>query len=288
MNFVSRIRAVCPDLDIETVQPAMAGRFNNILVVNNAIIFRFPRYSWVAANLQFEIALLRGLKEFVKLSIPEPMNDDQQMQPLDKAFLSYPMIRGMPLWRTVVEGLDPETLDVVIAQLAIFLNELHGVPHGAIPHNLQNLDSRDRWADIYEQVREHLFSYMRIDSRRAVAQHFESFLDNPRNFNFMPTLRHGDPGPGNILFDPPSRKISGLIDFDFAGLGDPAVDWSIILAPCLYGEMFVERFLCANRIDEETLARAAFYRGTWTVQEALRTFHAGEKKDFERVIAVYR
>jgi len=37
-------------------------------------------------------------------------------------------------------------------------------------------------------------------------------------------LRYGDFGTGNILYDPQTLTISGIIDFGFAGLGDGALD----------------------------------------------------------------
>ncbi|MCP4426075.1 MAG: phosphotransferase [Chloroflexi bacterium] len=35
---------------------------------------------------------------------------------------------------------------------------------------------------------------------------------------YKPSLRHGDFGTGNILYNPQRQAISGIIDFGFAGL----------------------------------------------------------------------
>jgi aminoglycoside 2''-phosphotransferase len=129
---------------------------------------------------------------------------------------------------------------------------------------------------------------MSARGRNAIIQQFESFLDETSNFHYTPVFRHGDPGPGNVLFDAESGSLSGIIDFDFAGFGDPAVDWSIALEPILYGEEFVGRLGRRFPQAEATLARAKFYRGTWIVQEALRTFNAGELEAFNREIASYQ
>jgi aminoglycoside 2''-phosphotransferase len=270
------------------VRTGLSGRFNDVLVVNSEIIFRFPRYDWIKERLPNEIAVLRAIRNLVSLPIPEPIDESPEVLASEKAFIRYPIIPGRPLWREIVESVDGKTLDFLITQLATFLRGLHNLPTGTVAHNLPNLDSRDRWAHVYSDVRENLFPYMRPDSRAAVAQHFEAYLDDLNNFEYLPTIRHGDPGPGNVLFDPASSMISGIIDFDFTGLGDPAVDWSIVLAPCLYGEVFVQRFRCLYPVTEATLARAKFYRGTWRVQEALRTMEAGAHEAFDREIAVYR
>src|SRR5262245_48418808 len=97
MNVMQRIRAACPHLEIDSIDLGMSGRFNDVVIVNNAIVFRFPRYRWVAENLRNEIAILRKLNSLVSISIPKPANDISETQALDDNFLSYPMILGVPL-----------------------------------------------------------------------------------------------------------------------------------------------------------------------------------------------
>jgi aminoglycoside phosphotransferase (APT) family kinase protein len=49
-------------------------------------------------------------------------------------------------------------------------------------------------------------------------------VPNPALQNFPIALRHGDFGTGNVLYDPHSLDLTGVIDFGFSGLGNPAID----------------------------------------------------------------
>jgi aminoglycoside 2''-phosphotransferase len=282
---VRRLSAVYPELAVETVCFGPAGQYNDTLIVNRTVIFRFPRFKDLRAGLPGEIAFLRAIQGHVSLPIPDPVYASWGFEVPEAAFIGYPLIPGRPLWRKTLQSLDDHALDVLVTQLAVFLRGLHGVPPLTIADDLPNLDSRRRWAEIYARVREDLFPHLRVEGSLAVAAHFEAFLDYAHNFEYSPALRHGDPGPGNVLFDWASQSLTGIIDFDFAGLGDPAVDWSVVLTPCLYGEAFVRRLLRLHPVSEPSLARARFYRKTWAVHEALRAMEAGDQGAFHRAIA---
>jgi aminoglycoside 2''-phosphotransferase len=269
------------------VRFGFSGRFNDVIVVNNEILFRFPRYEWLATSLAREVAILRGISNRLGLSIPQATYECANPVGAE-AFISYQMIPGTPLWREILESVDTQTLDALIAQLTSFLGRLHSVPPQEISQDLPNLDARERWSALYLAVREQLFPHMRPRNRVTVARHFEIFLDSSSSFTYVPTLRHGDPGPGNVLFDPASGQISGVIDFDFAGLGDPAVDWSVLLATTVYGDAFVQRFQSLYPVPEAIRSRAMFYQGTWAIQEALRRLQAGEREEFEREMGSFR
>ncbi len=64
-------------------------------------------------------------------------------------------------------------------------------------------------------------------------------LGDRRNFDYEPQLVHGDLAPYHILADKPAARLSGVIDFGVAGLGDPATDLGCLLQA--YGESFVRR-----------------------------------------------
>lgn len=272
-------------MEIYTIN-RMAGQFNDIVTVNDEIVFRFPKYAWIAEKSPATFRMLRALSDRVYLPIPVPTHMHCEF---GSSILRYKFIPGRPLWREIVTSLDTRTLDRLATQLGTFLNSLHQVTPSIMPlHSETNLDSRQNLSEMYMNIEYKLFSYMSARGRTAIKHHFESFLDDSSNFHYTPVFRHGDPGPGNVLFDPESGSLSGIIDFDFAGFGDPAVDWSIALEPVLYGEEFVGRLARHFPVDEATLARAKFYRGTWILQEALRTFDAGEFEAFNREIASYQ
>jgi aminoglycoside 2''-phosphotransferase len=169
-------------------------------------------------------------------------------------------------------------------QLADFLRELHTIPSESIGADLAIYDRPDEWAKMYADIRRHLFPLIRPDARDWVRHHFEAFLNEPSLHTFRPTLRHGDFGPSNILYDPAARTISGIIDFGFAGLGDPAAD---IAAASCYATPFFERLCGAYPEAEPMLERARFYRGTFALQEALHGLLNDDRAAFRSGIADY-
>ena len=82
-----------------------------------------------------------------------------------------------------------------------------------------------------------------------------------------------------------TRKISGIIDFGSAGLGDPAVD---LAAVSTYGEPFFEMIRENYPGVDALLTRARFHHGTFALQEAFHGFHNGDQKAFENEMAAYR
>jgi aminoglycoside 2''-phosphotransferase len=284
--YLQSIRDTYPDLSIEPVHARRRdGQFNDILIVNGEIIFRFPRYPAGIKSLADEVLILSRLQGQVTLPIPNPIYTSQDGQPAGKVFMGYRMIPGEPLWRETLDAIDDdETRQRLATQLADFLRELHAIRPESIGAGLPNYDGLDEWAKMYADIRNHLFPLIRPDARDWVRDHFEAFLNEPNLHTFRPALRHGDFGPSNILYDPGARTISGIIDFGFAGLGDPAAD---IAAASCYATPFFERLCGSYPEAEPMLERARFYRGTFALQEALHGLLNDDRAAFRSGIADY-
>jgi aminoglycoside 2''-phosphotransferase len=82
-------------------------------------------------------------------------------------------------------------------------------------------------------------------------------LGNERYFDYQPTLIHGDLRPYHILTDSETRRITGVIDFGVAGIGDPASDFGTLINT--YGESFVAKMKKSYPNLDEFMPRARFY-----------------------------
>jgi len=274
------IQRVSPDLTIETAYLNPEGQYNDVLVVNEALIFRFAKVPDALQTLRQETAILRGIRDHITLDIPYPIYHNLETSTIGEAFVGYPMIPGKPLWRDLFQAIDdPQVLETIACQLATFLRELHAIPvDEVIPIDLPLEDALDGWADMYRRIREKLFAYMRPDARTQVSAHFESYLNDPHAYTFEPVLRHGDFGTGNLIYDPEARRMAGVIDFGAAGLGDAATDMAGLLSS--FGEAFLAR--CARYYPEIEAAsgRMRFYYGTFALQEALFGIENGDDEAF--------
>jgi aminoglycoside 2''-phosphotransferase len=288
--YIQAIRACYPGFTIKTARLlSQQGQFNNVLLVNEDTIFRFPKTPREAAKLTIETALLRNLQERVTLPIPNPLYQSQEGASIGQVFMGFHLLPGEPLMPETLQALSSEGHRQHIAeQLAEFLHQLHAMPVDAVSVTLPAFQGCEEWKDLYNRFHDRLFPFMRPDARRQVTKHFDDFFGDARNCNYAPALIHGDFGTGNILIDASANCISGIIDFSSAQWGDPAVDVAAILAPVSFGEAFLDRFAVVYPGITEFFTRARFYAGTFALQEALFGLEDQDDKAFERGIAQYR
>ena len=277
-----------PDYSLELVEFNLQGQNNDVLVVNGALIVRFPRYAQGIEDLKVETAILRGIRDHVSLQIPNPQFVHLEGQAPGQAFVGYPRIPGAPLWRDTLYGIsDLAIVKRLALQLGQFLKSLHGLPlESLVPVGLPVVDTRAAYNDLYGRMREKLFPFMRHAARQAVATHFEAFLCEPDGFAFQLVLKHGDFGPSNILYDSERQVICGIIDFSGCALGDPAYDFAGLLSG--YGEVFVRSCAAGYPEVEGLLPRARFYQGTFALEEALFGLENNDPQAFENGIDIYR
>jgi aminoglycoside 2''-phosphotransferase len=283
--LLQSIRSEYPDLRIASVEYNGDGQNNDVLVVNDELIFRFPKYAGALKRLEIETAILTGIAGRVSLPVPAPTFVSIEARAVGEAFMGYHKLAGEPLWRETFRAIDDdETLEGLASQLGRFFKELHSIPAASIGCELPVLDTDEKCADLYACIREKLFPYMRPDARKWTEHHFETFLNAKARFGLA--LKHGDFGASNILFDRQKRTICGVIDFGGSGLGDPAYDVAGLLS--CYGEAFVRRCWKVYPEIGSFMDRVRFYQGTFALAEALFGIENGDLAAFKSGIEKYR
>jgi aminoglycoside 2''-phosphotransferase len=92
-------------------------------------------------------------------------------------------------------------------------------------------------------------------------------LDGGLDLAYSPAVVHGDLAPYHLCFNPAAHRLSGVIDFGNAGLGDPAVDLgSLILA---FGEGLLWQIETVYPRMSGLVDRARFYAATFELRWAL-------------------
>ncbi|MGE7916799.1 aminoglycoside phosphotransferase family protein [Lysinibacillus xylanilyticus] len=140
--------------------------------------------------------------------------------------------------------------------------------------------------NLYDKIQNTLFPFIRKDAQKEISQSFESFLKGKAFSNLEITLIHGDFGASNILWNPETSMISGIIDFGGSGLGDPAYDFAGILSS--YGEDFFDMCMDLYPNGNEIAERVKFYKSTFALQEALHGIENDDRQAFESGIKDYR
>jgi len=286
--FVCQIVRRYPDLRVETRTLNQDGQYNDVLIVNGSLVFRFARVPAAVKTLRIEVTVQRSLHDHLPLSIPNPIYHNLDTDVIGEAFAGYRLLPGKPLWRDAYAAIDdPQALERMATQLAGFLRALHAISvEDTIPAELPRYETLEQWASMYGRIRNNLFPHMRQEAREQVAAHFESFLDSDHGrYDHEPRLRHGDFGTGNIIYDPQRFSIAGIIDFGHVGLGDPACDFAGLLGS--YGEAFYARCAEAYPAMAEGMDRVRFFQGTFALEEALFGFDNGDEAAFEAGMARY-
>jgi aminoglycoside 2''-phosphotransferase len=286
--YLQYIREAYPDLAIGAEDLHLTrGQFNDVLLIGDRFVFRFPRSARAVEILQTETVLLRALQSRLPLSIPDPTYGGIDPGTSRLAFMGYRLIPGDRLAPAALAAIEDEgALQRLAVQLASFLRALHRISVDELGVALPVVDDRDAWECLYRRFQAELFGVMRADARNAVARQFEAFLEEPAHFAYQRVLRHGDFGGSNILYDAAAGAVRGVIDFGAAGLGDAAVDLAALSG---YGERFLERIFAdyPELAAPDIQKRARFYRSTHALQQALWAHETGDAEEFADGMAAY-
>lgn len=284
--YEDRIRELFPELNIESITINREGLLNDAVVVNHELVFRFAKTSFGFKDPLAEAKVLHFLRKYITIRIPEPFYESEGL-------LAYGFIPGETLRRDLLMKLPEPDQQAIADQLAQFFKELHGIPlTDASQHEIPMADALmkyEGWVNVFRRIQEKVFPLLLPHVREWAVEHFETHLADKRNFEYPLRMIDSDIPPYHILFDPQQKRISGIIDFGCAGLGDPAIDLGIIIYN--YGESFLDRFYHVYPEAEEYVKRARFYAGAHEVRWLLTGIeknnpwwfgvHVGSAKDIK-------
>jgi aminoglycoside 2''-phosphotransferase len=248
-----RINKIMPDLEIEHFERNEEGLINDIAIVNRDLVFRFAKNDGFAQILNLELDILDLIRPNVDIPVPSPVYRGP-------GSAVYPLVRGQALLREDLLAMDKTTRDNVAIQLGTFLHQLHTIKFSDLEWELPATMApvtREKWLELRSRVEDKVYPLLLKHQITWAERLFDSVLTDPKTFDYYPTVIHGDLAPYHILYDPTKTKITGVIDFGVAGLGDPALDIGTLITN--YGEQFVSRM---NGVYPEMAAhmpRARFY-----------------------------
>lgn len=130
-DYEKRVRDIRPELVIERVSLKKEGLLNDVVIVNDELVFRFAKREFGYKDLQEEANVLRFLKNYITLPIPSPFHQSPDA-------MAYQLIPGVTLRRDNLLRLRADDQQSIADQLAQFFKELHSVP-------IEASDFRSRW-----------------------------------------------------------------------------------------------------------------------------------------------
>jgi len=238
------------------------GLCNRVVVVNRSDVFRFPRADWALSMLKNEIELIGRLRSHGIRSVGECRYENE-------GFGVFSFIEGVNLSSLALKGATEAGRLSLARDLGRILKEIHSFPIDGISSSGARR-SREDWLQFYKEA-EAQFPNLISTAVEFIESVFAPIIDGSLSLEYRPRLIHGDLAPYHVKADLHNSRISGLIDFGEAGIGDAATDISCLIYNL--GLPFVESMDTYPYL-EETLERAQFYARTLEVQwfvQAVRT-----------------
>lgn len=255
------------------------------MVIGSDRVVCLPRTAAAAARLPCRAAVLRALAGLgLGFRTPEPLAEGGAPDTDEPPFLVLSRIPGAPLESEVLQ--DPAVAESVAAQYATLLTALATAgadekARAALPHA-----PRDQWQQFATGVRAELFGLMSYDGRRRAERELAALDGLP---HLTTAVVHGDLGAENVLWETADRRprLSGVVDWDEAALGDPAEDLAAIGAG--HGEAVLSRVLALGGwSDSGTADRISAIRGTFALQQALYAARDGDAEELADGLTGYR
>lgn len=209
-------------------------------------IVKAPRSVLSGAAMEGEVALLDNLaaqRESGHLPFDVPRPRGFASLPEGGRAMVYPHIIGAPLNAAKVEAIAPAVATAIgaIHSLPTAVLESTGLPTYSASEFRQR-----RLADLDEAAQTG-----KVPPR--LLGRWESACEDVRLWNFAPTIVHGDLAPDHIFIH--REKVSGIIEWASAQVGDPAEDLAPLLsqAPERAMDALLNAYAQARRVTDEFL-----------------------------------
>ncbi|MEH6932003.1 MULTISPECIES: aminoglycoside phosphotransferase family protein [Bacillus] len=227
-SYKQYIKEALPGLSIHSYSQNEEGWDNIAVIINDELLFRFPRKLEYAKRIPLEKELCTILSHSLQ-RIEVPKYRVLYKNNCDTVpFCSYyPLIHGKPLKTEIVAQLEKKELEVIITQLATFLAALHSIPLKRVETLGFPIEKTlTYWKELQTKLNQYLTNSLTSLQKSALNRLFENFFTCIAKSTFQNTIIHADFIHHHILFNNQNKTISGVIDFGDAQIGDPAFDFA--------------------------------------------------------------
>ncbi len=242
-----------PVLSAKRIRLFGNGWDNTAFIVDEELIFRFPRRQIALPLLDSEWCVLPKIARRLPAPIPVPEWKGIPGHGYPWPFIGYRMLSGST---ACYANLSEKERDALAEPIARFLAALHAIPlsklaNCAIPGDpLGRIDGANMTAKIQKNIEELSLLGLLEDRKRL-----ESLVEQSQNYRPRREthLVHGDFYVRHLLVDE-KHRLAGVIDWGDVHRGDPAIDLGIAHA-----------FLPPSAEEKFQKAYGPIDEGTWTL-----------------------
>ncbi len=235
--------ASLPIVDVEK-----QGHDNRTYRLRHHMLIRMPTAADCALKVPKEQELLPQLAKRLSLSIPAPIKMGKPSADYPYPFSIYKWLPGKSINLLTLTNQEKEQLAL---DLSKFLKELQAISDVEGPEPGHHNWWRGDHVSVYDKgAREQIAELAEIiDASLALALWDQA---SATKWNKTPIWIHGDFAIGNILME--DGKLSAVIDFGSAAVGDPACD--LVIAWTYLSGKSREIFIDEMDMDQDTWLRA--------------------------------
>lgn len=220
------IKEQFPELNAKQIRLLGSGWDNTAFIIDEDLIFRFPRRKIALPLLEAEWCALPKLASRLPLPIPVPKWRGSPSEKFPWPFIGYRMLPG---FTACYANLSEDERAALAAPIARFLSTLHSTPVSELAAcNIPGDNSSRIDGSILNQKIAEKFNELSLLNLLENQEQLEWVIKNSQQFRppSQGTVVHGDFYIRHLLVDE-QHELIGVIDWGDIHLGDPAIDLSI-------------------------------------------------------------
>ncbi|MDD5068475.1 MAG: aminoglycoside phosphotransferase family protein [Candidatus Pacebacteria bacterium] len=255
-EYLELIKKEFPEVSFQNSRLITHGWDNNVIVLDDRLIFRFPKSENYIRRFQVEVKFLEHLLTKVTLPIPKYIYLSK-----DRSFGGYQMLTGTEMQPELFNSQSEIQKTDIAKALGKFISDLHSTPTEILRNCGFKADPKGHWwgkrniESILKELREKVFPELTNKEVDWVEHQFNEYLG--LSFDFEPKIIHYDLNNKHILFDQTTGALTGIIDFSDIDIADPAADFAGLWD---YGNLFAEQTFSfySGQKDKDLLRRSKF------------------------------
>lgn len=228
-NLANKIEAAIPGVRLPRPVVELNSGFSSIVMRDASdTVYLLGRTDSVAKNYRYEIALLPLILPHLPCAIPAPSVVAAPSKQFPGGVMAYSWLPGLPMRRV---DADSDNSAQLADDLGHFLAALHQIPLSALV-NLENRPSRSSVAE-FEAIRVETTRELRVHLEVAEFTRLERWWDrlmaDTRMQECPVVMTHQDYWHENLLVESEPLRLSGVVDWELARLGDPSTDFASLV-----------------------------------------------------------
>jgi len=223
MEMLNFVKDSFPTLEIHEIKTNNTGWDNDIFIINNKIVFRFPKCEKLLSKIEDEVAILKQLSsKNPLLQIPDYEYIYEKNKIIGGKYL---FLEGKAIAEQQVQNISKNKENAKL--IGDFLTKLHSIHLLELEGtNLTTIHTLTYWKDLYDNIKKELFPFLNNQQQEQISHIFDDFLeDYPDSLNKKVVI-HGDLTISNIIYQERKERGTDVIDFTDAQIGDPVFDFA--------------------------------------------------------------